>query len=254
MSRVIVVASSAALCVAASFVACGESTGPDTRTLRGPDISVGAGLARTEIIVDASNRIRSIAAVFTTQALDDLPLASTEYILQLPADVPPSIFDHVGINWQPEGHPPPMVYTHPHFDVHFYMVSEEQRDVMTPADPAFVEKAMRAPDAAAVPPGYVADPIAIPGMGTHWADMNSHEFHGQLFTNTMIFGFYDGEMIFIEPMMTKAFLESQPNESKTIALPAQVPTPGAYPTTYRARHDAAAGEYRIELLDFETRN
>lgn len=255
MSRTIVVASSAALCAVASFVACEELTSPDTRTLRGPDISVGDGLARTDVVVDGANRIQSIGVVFTLEALDSLPptLPGTEYILPLPPDAPTTIFDHVAIDWQPEGHPPPMVYTHPHFDVHFYMISKDEREAMTPADPAFLETALRAPDSAAIPPGYMADPQAVPGMGTHWTDQSSHEFHGQMFTNTLVFGFYDGQMVFIEPMLTKAFLESQPDESKTIALPVQLPAPGAYPTTYRVRHDAAEGEYRVELLNFQDR-
>jgi hypothetical protein len=70
----------------------------------------------------------------------------------------------------------------------------------------------------------------------------------------MVIGFYDGRLAFLEPMMTKAFLESRLDASKTIALPAQVPEPGAYPMTYRVRYDAARGEYRVELLDFITRN
>jgi hypothetical protein len=125
---------------------------------------------------------------------------------------------------------------------------------MTPADPQFAQKATRAPATGAAPEGYVADAFGIPRMGTHWTDRTSHEFHGQAFTNTMVLGFYDARLVFFEPMMTKAFLESHPDATKTIALPAQVPAPGAYPTTYRVRYDNAAAEYRVELLDFVNRN
>jgi hypothetical protein len=31
------------------------------------------------------------------------------------------------INWMPEGHPSPMVYTVPHFDFHFYMIPNAER-------------------------------------------------------------------------------------------------------------------------------
>jgi len=255
-SQLIVAALVMAMCVVAGLVACGDSAGPDTRTLRGPDISVGAGLARTEIVIDEKDRIQSIAVLFGREALDNLPAAlpNTEYVLPLPSDAPATVFNHVAINWQPQGHPPPMVYTHPHFDVHFYLISMQQRNAMTPADPDFASKAVKAPPAAAAPPGYVGDPQGIPRMGTHWTDRNSHEFHGQLFTNTMVIGFYDGQMIFLEPMMTRAFLESQSDVAKTIALPQQVPIPGAYPSTYRVRYDSATGDYRVELLDFEQRN
>ncbi|MCI0436485.1 MAG: DUF5602 domain-containing protein [Gemmatimonadetes bacterium] len=238
----------------AGTLACDDSAGPDTRTLRGAEIAVGAGRARTEIVVDASDRIRTLSVVFTRESLDNLPpaLPNTEFILPLSADAPRTVFDHVAINWAPQGHPPPMVYTHPHFDVHFYLISMQQRDAISPADPDFGLKAVRAPDAAALPAGYVGDQFAIPRMGTHWTDRASHEFHGSLFTSSMIIGFYDARMIFIEPMMTRAFLESRPDESKTIALPAQVPAAGDWPTTWRVRFDNA-GEYRVELTDFVSR-
>jgi hypothetical protein len=241
------------LAVVTGLVACNESSGPDTRTLRGPEIAVGAGLARTEMVVNRADQIQSIAVVFTRTALDNLPatLPTTEFIVPLPSDAPRTIFNHIGINWQPQGHPPPMVYTQPHFDAHFYMVSMQQRDAMTPADPQFAQKATRAP--ASVPAGYVGDAFGIPRMGTHWTDQNSHEFHGQAFTHTMVIGYYDARLIFFEPMMTKAFLESRPDVTKAIALPAQVPEPGAYPTAYRVRYDNATSEYRIELFDFVTR-
>jgi hypothetical protein len=130
LSRIITITLIGLLGLVAGLVACGESSGPETRTLRGPDISVGAGLARTEIVVDGDDGIQSIALVFTRDALNNLPstLPNTEFIVPLPSDAPVTLFNHVGINWQPQGHPPPMVYTHPHFDAHFYLVSMQERD------------------------------------------------------------------------------------------------------------------------------
>ena len=36
-------------------------------------------------------------------------------------------FLHFVANWNPEGHPPQEVYTVPHFDLHFYTISNEER-------------------------------------------------------------------------------------------------------------------------------
>ncbi len=244
----------ALIAVAAGFAACNDSAGPDEETLRGPEVAVGAGFARTEIVVGRNGKPSSIAVVFTRNALNGLPTEpGSEYVLALPSGAPATIFDHIGINWQPQGHPPPMVYTIPHFDVHFYMISLQERGAISPADPEFAAKAVREPPAGGSPAGYSGDPFAVPNMGTHWADRNSHEFHGQTFTNTLIYGFYDGEMIFVEPMMTKAFLESLPDESKTIPVPTAVPTSGDYPTLYRAYYDEAADEFRLELGEFVAR-
>jgi hypothetical protein len=82
-------------------------------------------------------------------------------------------------------------------------------------------------------------------MGTHWSDAN---------TKTLIYGFYDAKMIFIEPMLTKAYLETHPNETSEIRAPAKYPSAGRYPTSYRVAFDAALQEYRVELATFVSRN
>jgi hypothetical protein len=237
--------------------ACSDETAaPANRTFKSPAVVVGGGMARSELVFNGADELESISVVFTEGALTNLPatLPNTEFIIPLPTGTPTTVFNHLGINWQPNGHPPPVVYTHPHFDVHFYLIPISARDAMTPADPAFAAKATKVPLAEETPARYLADPQGIPRMGTHWTHQDSHEFHGQLFTNTMVYGFYDGKMIFIEPMMTKAFLESRPNETKTMSLPARYPAPGRYPTAHKVSYDDAAKEYRVELIMFVTRS
>jgi hypothetical protein len=249
-------ASVPALAAAVAVLSCsGDSAGPDTRTLRGAEIVVGAGRARTEVVLDRGDQVESLAVVFERGSLTGLPetLPNTEFIVPLPADAPPTVFNHIGINWQPQGHPPMAVYTQPHFDVHYYLVSMQERDAMTPANPQFGAGAARAPAAGEIPPGYVGDLFAIPRMGTHWTDGNSHEFHGQAFTTTVVYGFYDGEMVFLEPMMTKAFLDALPDQTRELSVPAKYPRSGRYPTSWRVHYDARAGEYRVELGGFVSR-
>jgi len=48
---------------------------------------------------------------------DDLVMWEFLQGLPLVPAVPP--FDHIGINWNPNGHPPAGVYNRPHFDVPF---------------------------------------------------------------------------------------------------------------------------------------
>lgn len=247
----------AALVLAAPLSACsdGTTTAPN-KLFRSPSVAVGAGMARTEMEFDRSDQLLAFRVVFNEGALTNLPttLPGTEFIIPMPSDAPASVFNHVAINWQPQGHPPPMVYMYPHFDVHFYLLPISARDAMTPADLAFAVKARKAPPAEQAPPRYVGDPNGIPRMGTHWTNQDSHEFHGQLFTNTMVYGFYDGKMVFIEPMMTKAYLESKPDETKAIATPSRYAVAGRYPASYRVAFDAATKEYRVELKEFAARN
>lgn len=122
---------------------------------------------------------------------------------------------------------------------------------MTPAaDPQFGEKANRRPAQEFLPPGYACDPGAVPRMGSHCSNTSAGEHHGQGFTHTMIYGFFNGSMVFVEPMLTKAFLETRPNVTVDFAVPARYPEPGSYPSRYAVRYDAGRKEYRIELLGF----
>lgn len=90
-------------------------------------------------------------------------------------------------------------------------------------------------------------------MGVHAGAADAAENRGLSFTTSFIYGFYDGSMIFLEPMLTRAFLLSRPDTTMKIATPAHYPRAGAYATAYNVHYDAAARAYRIELRDFVAR-
>jgi hypothetical protein len=122
-----------------------------------------------------------------------------ESLLPLPANNPTQ-YQVIGLNWNPGGHPPPMVYTVPHFDFHFYMTSLTDRNSIDPSDPNFGTEAAILPATNLRPARYVADPPAnaIPHMGLHWTDTSPAEFHGQPFTRTFIAGSWYGQFTFLE--------------------------------------------------------
>jgi len=243
-----------------TMVSCGDDlpAAATVEILRGADVAFGNGSARTEVQVRGTNVV-SVAVILSENALDGLPMqlppmTSQEYILPLPAGAPTMVFNQVIVNWQPVGHPPMNIYTTPHFDVHFYTITPQQRDAITPADPAFLAKTARQPTTDALPAGYVLDPVAIPRMGVHGGASNAPELRGAPFASSFIYGFYDGDMIFLEPMMTRAFLLSRPDTTISIVTPASYPKPGAYPTAYAYKYDSATRERRIELRAFVQRN
>ncbi|MGH7461639.1 MAG: DUF5602 domain-containing protein [Longimicrobiales bacterium] len=240
-----------------SLMRCSEPAGTEERLLRGADITLGQGLARTEVTLDKSGNPLSIAVVLSETALTGLPATTPqgglEVLLPLPAGLPALAFDHVALNWQAGGHPPPGIYNRPHFDLHFYMITMQQRDAMTPADPQFAVKTLRTPTADNLPANYVTDGTAIPRMGSHWNDRNAPEHHGTAFTTTLIYGFFDGAMAFIEPMITREFLESRVAQQSRMTIPARYPRPGHYPSEWRITFDSARREHRIELLSFVAR-
>ena len=234
-----------------------EPSGPLTTTLRGPEVAVAQGFARTELVLDRDDQPQSLAVVFTEAALTGLPATTpqggSEFVLPLPAGAA-LVFDHATLNWNPGGHPPPGIYDRPHFDAHFYMISIAERNTMTPADPQFAAKSTAQPGAQFIPGDYAGDPFGIPRMGTHWVSRTAPEHHGAQFTKALVYGFYDAKMVFIEPMVTKAMLDARTAVDEQLAVPASYPRPGRYPTRYSIKYDATAREYRIELSGFVARS
>lgn len=170
-----------------------------------------------------------------------------EYVLRFPEEARDVPFTHVGINWNPAGHDPEHVYTVPHFDFHFYTITEEERDQIVLEDPAYEIKMAREPEQHFIPAGYFNTHDGIPRMGQHWANSAAPELNGQPFTHTFIFGSYDGRLIFFEPMITTEFLSRKVEAREAIAQPERIEQEGHYPTEYSIRWDDQAREYVIGL-------
>ena len=213
----------------------------------GPSQTFGSGTTQAFVILDDQGDPTSLGVVLSESVLSSLPTSSTEVNLALPAEAAGIPFNFVRASFGPAGHPPPGIYDKPHFDFHFFLITEQEVAAVGPSDPNFQQKGAQTPAAAFTPPDYVADPVAIPGHGTHWSDPTAPEFNGQPFTATLIYGFYEGRVIHLEPMVTSAFLLTQPNFTAAIKLPTSFAEPGLYPTSYSVKFDATAGGYIISL-------
>jgi hypothetical protein len=223
------------------------------KTIVGETQPLGNGIARSWVTMDPDGKPTAIGVTLSETALSGLPpsltpgLIWTETLLHLPPEASVTGFHHIGLNWNPKGHDPEGVYTLPHFDVHFYLISPAERERIT-ARGDDLEKCRKALPAEFVPEGHVLAPGSEePGMGVHWVEPTSHEFHGKPFTHTFIYGSYDGRMIFLEPMMTKAFLETKPDITLPIKVPAKYQKPGYYPTRYSVKYSAVSNEYTVAI-------
>lgn len=209
---------------------------------------MASGSGRAYVTLDRAGVPTDVGIAITETSLSGLPAGTAEYVFALPQQaLATTPYKHVGINWTATGHPPAMVYTLPHFDVHFYMITAAQREAILLGDAQLLAKMTRMPADAFIPSGYAAG-MPSAQMGVHWSDPNAPERKGALFTKTFIYGSYDGAFIFGEPMVTKAYLETKPAaDVTTINQPAQYASTGYQPTTYTIGFDAAAKEYRIAL-------
>ena len=236
----------------------------DGNTFYGPLVTLGAGTARTYVTLENGIPVE-LGVEMTEGALKGLPAAtehaghhnhSREFAFELPLPEQAGVtaYKTVNLGWMPNGHEPP--YNRPHFDFHFYTISEAERVAITPTDPQWAQKAGSFPQPAFVPARYFAvstlvgappAAVAVPLMGMHWLDVASPELSGAEFTYTFFYGSWNGQMIFAEPMITKAFLESR--ESLTAALPpaAQYAPEGLHARGYRVYWED--GRHRVALVE-----
>lgn len=255
---------------------------PGVHRQYGTPVQVGDGRARSYVVIDqkSGGRALELGVAFDERAMDNLPAPGTghshpghaemhEFLLPLPARNP-TAFKLVELDWNPVGHSAP--YDTPHFDFHFYTITPAERDAIDPSNPNYATEADNPPSAAAVPPSY-ANPaallgvpgaaVAVPRMGMHWIDLRSPELQGLLgnpagyqpFTTTFNYGAWDGQFIFLEPMITRAYIMAKRGATDPAVRDEVIPIStsptfpaGAFrPDAYRIAWDAQAKEYRIAL-------
>jgi hypothetical protein len=222
-------------------------------TFVGETKPLGNGQVRSWVTLDGSGNPTAIGLTFGEAVLSNLPkepppgAEGTEVSLALPSEAASTAFKHVGLWWNPHGHPPASIYDVAHFDFHFYTITEQERSAIT-VEGDDVARSNKQPAAEFVPEGYVYIPdSAIPRMGAHWVNPLSSEFHGQAFTRTFLYGSYNGQLIFGEPMITKDFLETKTDVTEPIKLPAKYALHAYYPTKYSVRYDPVKREYTVAL-------
>lgn len=256
-----------AACTTLTLAACSEPSQPHAHggsggaanavagTDLGPESPLGQGKSRAYVVRDNTGHPTEVGIRISEAALDGLPGgpdATTQMsMLALPAGASDTGFDHVMLDWNPNGHEPELLFGKPHFDMHFYM-DAVQHDI-DPAAPDFAERAAKMPDAKFIPEGYAPPPgpaaaNAVPFMGVHWTDTADKAIPGSFdFTEVLLNGSWDGKFTFIEPMMTLEWLKTRPSLHEDVKQPASYQRTGYYPTAYSVRFDEREQEYVIAL-------
>lgn len=190
-----------------------------------------------------------------------------ERILELPDEIVGRAqlpFKWVAVNWNAEGHHPPApkpgqaparpIYARPHFDFHFFAWDRERIEAIEPGpcgefvDCDDYERGRKALAARYVPEGHIDLGIVVPRMGNHLLDSRSPELvdPSTPFTRTFIYGAFDGELIFWEPMITLDFLLSSPNSCFEIRQPKAFRRSAYYPTSYCVRDQGTTRTVSLE--------
>jgi hypothetical protein len=237
-----------------------------TKTFYGPATPLGQGVAKAWVSTDKQGNPLSVGITVSEHAVEALINGHghdhQSFTLKLPKQAEKTLYNHIVLDWNPMGHPAPGIYDLPHFDLHAYMISEEERMAIVPMPP-FSENGQLLfdvkPAAEFIPKEYFLEPGIVPGMGAHWLDMMAPELNGQTFTQTYIYGSYHGEFIFHEPMFTVAYLKdlkqkNNPFASYNIKQPQSYQKAGYYPMEYSFTYNPKPGEYIISLNKLAYKN
>jgi hypothetical protein len=210
----------------------------------GPEVQVHDGKSWTWVQLNDQGNPERIGITLTDKALNSVPVGENgsghghggtenNYILKFHPKGSVLPFNHVGVGWNPVGHEPENIYGKPHFDFHFYMPTPQEIAAIPPYE-VDSSKFKNWPAADYFPATYINPGGGVPQMGAHWLDVTSPELsNGAPFTQTFIYGSYDGKVTFYEPMITLDFLKASSNYSRPIPQPAKVQKTGWYPTTMK---------------------
>jgi hypothetical protein len=242
-------------CIIIFFASC-KKDNQELTFFEGSKISMGNGKAWTWIEMKPDSQQPNIIGIsFTQDAFINLPAGSTTeheipFVFNLPSQIQNTPFKSIVVNWNPNGHTPANIYDKPHFDFHFYMITEAEREQI-PAYGIDSTKFQLFPLPGYLPANYIPIPEGEEMMGKHWADINSPELNPvtpQPFTQTFIYGSYNGRVTFYEPMATLSFITATNNFVRDIPQPVKYAKPGYYPTKLSITKSGSTTE--LKLTDF----
>lgn len=214
--------------------------------ITGAKVAVGNGFANTFVITNSKMQPTSLGIELTKEALNGLPTIDQSYSLKLPTSIEVPPYNEIIVNWNAMGHEPPDIYGIPHFDFHFYTIIPEEREAIKCMGDD-IPLCQKLPIADFLAPFYIPTPAGVPMMGWHWLDSRSPELNGQRFTSTFIYGYYNGEMIFLEPMITREFMLGGGTVNQKLSIPRIYPFEGYYPVKYTFNYNAVKKVYRVTL-------
>jgi len=229
-------------------------------TFYGPEVHLGDGKMRSFIRMTHDDVPKEVGLEITSGLFENLPTAYLDLHIPLHRkanEVTP--YDHLEVDWMPNGHPP-AYFQLPHFDIHFYMMTEEEQMMVPAPNPSNTSMTSTAafgkPSPGVLPADYTIPSAAVTMMGRHWLDKFASVLAplNQTFTHQFIYGTFDNKVVFLEPMVTRAFLLSGTDVHNTIKQPTIFnPTGTYYPTRYNIYREEVSGKVYVTLDQFVLR-
>jgi Domain of unknown function (DUF5602) len=114
-----------------------DDTKPDDGIIYGPEVTVGNGKARSFFEPEENNHPKTMGIAIDEAALENLRGHESFFVLPLPSIAAQTTpYNHISLDWNPHGHGPAPIYDKPHFDMHFYMIDEAEKNLIDTTNPA----------------------------------------------------------------------------------------------------------------------
>lgn len=206
-------------------------------TLFGSEVS--SYVKKTGDVVTAVGVVIPIAAI---EAAPEDGAFGDVLVLDMPPEAKAQTFlSQLRLNWYAYGHGP-APYGEAHFDFHFLRGTSAQIDAIScdgPADfPADILSS-----------AHQWPAVCVPAMGYHaWPKADA--LPGATFTASLILGYTPAELVFVEPMITRATLLQRRDFELAITPPAKSgsPLPTRFPTRMRARYEGDVLRMEFDAL------
>lgn len=232
-----------------------KKAGEKFNVYKGPQVQYGEGKIRSFVVLNHENFPLEIGFIITPEVFNNLEILpgfdiATAFPLHPKAkEVTP--FEHLALKWS-EGHPP--AFFDPHFDLYFYMITNEERMAIPEYSPETEDEFTLLPPEGFMPADYGTPPGeggAFPIIGKHWLPLNLRDYLP--FNHITVLGSFNGEFIFVEPMATLDFLISDPNFSGPYSQPELFQESNNYPTRYNIYEDPRTHDVYVTLSAFVAR-
>lgn len=241
------------------LLGCGGSGGSLPKqtpgTYLGPPVTVGNGTARAYVEIGSDGYPTAAGAVLTETALTGLPTAEkTLFELPMPPEAVATVFNHIELRYWSGGHDPLDLFAVEHFDFIPFLITPQERQSITGRGEDLA-RVLKVPSSDRIPLGFAPIPdvdefYAEPGYGTRYFDVANFTpvINKEVpYTTTLFYGYYNGEVNFLEIPLTLPYILSKPTAVNAIPLPKRVPRSGFYPTRYGVRYNPTTKEYRFAL-------
>jgi hypothetical protein len=237
-----------ALTAVVALAGCGSSAkyvGP-VGTVYGPKERMGNGYARSYVVLDGEGRPSTFGVAMSEGAMQFLPNGpaptfATEFSLSFPATASFQPFNHIALYYS-QGHEPDTTEL-PHFHIDYLLITQDERDQILDTDP----RQDVPPPPQFLPQDHVPLGLHLPQLGQPWVDLSAGIFHGITLDHNYNYGFFNGQMTFINCDVSQAFLTSKVGSTTIMKLPQQYQKPGYYPTKYVLGYDPVNKEYTSSI-------